>query len=160
MTSPDTSVGGILPAPEYWQAWFDGSAFPNPGRMGIGIVLQAPNGQRQLQSLMPRESGCNNEAELHALCAVLLLAHEAGARCVQIRGDSDVAVRYVNRTDSTVIERIRLLVERAQALIATFDDVQLSWVPRHRNQAADDLSRAALGLPSKPAVVGQRRREK
>lgn len=157
MTPADTPH---IPASDYWQAWFDGSALPNPGRMGIGIVLESPDGQRQHQSFVPRDSGCNNEAELLALCAVLTLARDAGARRVQVRGDSDIAVRYVNRTDATSIERLCLLIERAQTLVEMFDDVELRWVPRHRNQAADDLSRAALGLPSKPAVVGQRRRRK
>lgn len=145
------------PALPCWQAWFDGSALPNPGRIGIGIVLMTPDGQRHEQSFVPRESGCNNEAELLALCAVLTLAHEAGARRLQVQGDSNIAVRYVNGQDKTAINRLLILIQRAQSLLLNFDEVTLSWVPRHRNQAADSLSRRALGLPDKPASARARR---
>ena len=136
--------------PDCWQAWFDGSALPNPGRMGIGLVLQAPDGSVCEHSFMARESGCNNEAELHALCALLELAHDKGAMRLRICGDSDIAVRYVNGTDATEVRRLLALVQRAQALMAGFDEIDLRWVPRHRNAGADALSRRALGLREKP----------
>lgn len=155
MLRPDTAR---TPAQACWQAWFDGSALPNPGRIGIGIVLMAPDGQRSEQSFVPRESGCNNEAELLALCAVLMLAREAGVRCLQVRGDSSIAVRYVNGLDTTRITRLLILIQRAQTLMSDFDEVALTWVPRHRNLDADALSRSALGLPAKPVAAHRRQR--
>lgn len=134
---------------EVWQGWFDGSALPNPGRIGIGLVLQAPDGHVCERSLLARESGCNNEAELHALCALLEMAREQGLRRLLIHGDSNVAVRYVSGLDATGIERLGLLIRRAQQLLAEFDEISLHWIPRHRNGAADGLSRRALGLPEK-----------
>jgi ribonuclease HI len=136
-----------------WQAWFDGSALPNPGRMGIGFVLQSPDGSVCERSFLARETGCNNEAELHALCALLQLAQEKGVRQLQVYGDSDVAVKYALGIDETGIQRLQVLVLRSQALLAGFDEVGLKWVPRHRNQVADALSRRALGLAAKPARV-------
>lgn len=141
-----------------WQAWFDGSALPNPGRLGIGLVLQAPDGSCCERSFVARESGCNNEAELHALCALLELACEKGARRLHVCGDSDIAVKYVNGTDATEVRRLLTLVQRAQALMAKFDEIDLSWVPRHRNTGADALSRRALGLQAKPPPLGRRKR--
>jgi ribonuclease HI len=141
-----------------WRAWFDGSALPNPGRMGIGFVLQAPDGSTDERSFVTREVGCNNEAELNALCALLELAREKGARHLQVYGDSDVAVKYANGVDSTEIERLHALVLRTQDLLRSFDAVSLSWVPRHRNEAADELARRALGLPPKPARNARRGR--
>ena len=32
------------PQTEHWQAWFDGSATPNPGQIAIGAVLKSPDG--------------------------------------------------------------------------------------------------------------------
>ncbi|MDE2600102.1 MAG: ribonuclease HI family protein [Rhodocyclaceae bacterium] len=133
-----------------WQAWFDGSALPNPGKMGVGLVLLAPDGSQCERAFVAREPGCNNEAELNALCALLELARDKGVRHLQIYGDSDVAVKYVAGIKSTEIERLRKLVERSQILLGNFESVSLSWVPRHRNSAADALSRGALGLPPKP----------
>lgn len=138
---------------EVWQGWFDGSALPNPGRIGIGIVLQAPDGSVCERSLLAGASGCNNEAELHALCALLEMARERGLRRLLVHGDSDVAVRYVSGAEVTGIERLGQLISRAQQLLGDFDEISLRWVPRHRNSAADGLSRRALGLPEKPPAA-------
>lgn len=131
---------------------------PNPGKLGIGVVLLAPDGQRREESLLLNVSGCNNEAELQALCTALEMAAAAGARSLLVRGDSDVAIRYVRGPDSTQIARLCLLVAAARERLRHFDDVQLAWVPRHRNRDADRLSRQALGLPPSPALVLRRRR--
>lgn len=134
-----------------WQAWFDGSALPNPGKIGIGAVVLSPAGQRVEKFALPGHHGCNNQAELYALCAALELAHGAGAKRLLLHGDSDVAVRYVNGTNSTAIAELNSLVAQARAWIGRFDSVQLRWVPRHRNGEADRLCRQALGLAAKAA---------
>lgn len=144
--------------PAIWHAWFDGSALPNPGRMGLGFVLLSPDAERHERASLAPERGCNNEAELLALCALLETAHALGARRLCIHGDSDVAVRYVNGIDATAVERLAVLVQRACSLLDGFDEIRLHWVPRHRNAAADTLSRHALGLPAKPAPVPRARR--
>ena len=55
---------------------------PNPGRMAMGAVLTGPDGSvHQLSQPLPG-TGCNNEAELRALQAGLLLAQSHGARSV------------------------------------------------------------------------------
>jgi len=114
----------------------------------------APDGQCSEKSQLLKVSGCNNEAELHALCAALEMAAAAGARRLVLRGDSDVALRYVRGPDGTQIERLQVLVARARDWLLRFDELQLVWIPRHRNRDADRLSRQALGLPpsSAPAL--------
>ncbi|MDA8257342.1 MAG: ribonuclease HI family protein [Betaproteobacteria bacterium] len=144
---------------DYWQAWCDGSALPNPGKIGVGVVLMAPDGRCSEKSRLLNVSGCNNEAELHALCAALEMTAAAGARKLLLRGDSDVAIRYVRGPDSTQIARLKLLVAAACVWLRSFDEVQLVWIPRHCNRDADRLSRQALGLPpSLGPVVRNRRR--
>jgi ribonuclease HI len=105
-------------------------------------------------------TGCNNEAELHALCVALDMAFDAGARHLLLHGDSDVALRYVRGPDSTRIARLQILIESARDRLRRFDEVQLLWVPRHRNTDADRLSRRALGLPETvpPVARGRNRR--
>jgi ribonuclease HI len=131
---------------------------PNPGRIGIGVVLIAPDVRREEKSVLLNCSGCNNEAELHALCAALDMAAAAGARRLLLRGDSDVALRYVRGPDSTQIVRLCLLVAEARKRLRRFDEVQLLWIPRHRNGDADRLSRRALGLPPGPVPLARGRR--
>lgn len=113
------------------------------------------------KSALTGHSGCNNEAELAALCTALDMAFEAGAQRLQLRGDSDVAIRYISGPDSTQISRLVVLVAQARQGLQRFDEVQLIWVPRHRNLDADRLSRQALGLPAmaaKAAKSGRRSR--
>ena len=133
---------------------------PNPGKIGIGVLLVAPDGRREEKSFLLNCTGCNNEAELHALCAALETAAAAGAQKLLLRGDSDVALRYVRGPDNTQIARLCLLVAAARDGLRRFDEVQLLWIPRHRNRDADRLSRQALGLPSDPAPVPRRRRKR
>jgi ribonuclease HI len=125
--------------------------------MGLGIVLLAPDGRRTEHSSIGAGTGCNNEAELHALCAALDMAFAAGARELVLRGDSDVALRYVRGPDSTGIARLLVLIESARDRLRRFDEVQLLWVPRHRNREADRLSRQALGLPEGAPEKGKGR---
>ena len=124
--------------------------------MGLGVVLLAPDGERREHSALAPGHGCNNESELHALCLAIELAVAAGARRLILRGDSDLAVRYVTGVDSTAVARLLPLIARAREGLARFDDARLLWLPRHRNADADRLSRQALGLAAgvtpKPAL--------
>jgi ribonuclease HI len=89
------------------------------------------------------------------------MACQAGARHLLLRGDSDVALRYVRGPDTTRIVRLQILIESARDRLRRFDEVQLLWVPRHRNLDADRLSRLALGLPeSAPRKDKERRRRR
>jgi ribonuclease HI len=133
-----------------WKIWFDGAALPNPGRIGIGVLVVSPDGQRQERCATPHVHGCNNQAELLALIAAFELAGQLGARHLQVLGDSDVAISHVNGTSSTQVAALVPLIETARDWLGRFDSVALSWVPRHRNTEADRLCRQALGLPPKP----------
>lgn len=95
---------------------------------------------------------------MHALCAALDMARAAGATRLVLRGDSDVAIRYVRGPEGTQIERLRVLVARARDWLRCFEDVELLWIPRHRNAEADRLSRQALGLSRKSAGAQRVRR--
>jgi ribonuclease HI len=147
--------GTARPAQDCWQAWFDGSALPNPGKIGIGAVVIAPDGRRFEKSVQLGQHGCNNQAELHALCAALELAHNAGAQHLLVRGDSDVAISYVTGTSSTQIASLTPLIAKARDLLSRFERVELQWVPRHRNTEADRLCRQVLGLTQKPVKTRQ-----
>ncbi len=143
-----------------WQLWFDGTASPNPGRMGLGVVVHGPTGERLTDALKLAPGGCNNAAELHALMRGLQLAHTAGARRVLAFGDSDFVVRHVRGEQHTQVEPLAGLVAQARTLLTQFDGVRLVWVPRHRNGEADRLAREVLGLAHKPATrpVSRKRR--
>ena len=137
------------PAPA-WRAWFDGSARPNPGRCGIGAVLEGPGG---LRIEVSRASGYGNssEAEYRALIAVLEAAVEQGAGTLVVHGDSQVVIDDVNAPDSASAPVLRDYRERARSLLARLPGATLRWVPRHKNAQADALSQRAV--PPQPAGV-------
>lgn len=137
-----------------WRAWFDGSARPNPGRCGIGAVLEGPGG---LRVELSRGCGFGNssEAEYLALIAVLEAAVEHGAGTLAIHGDSQVVVDDVNAPDSASAPVLRPLRERARVLLARLPGATVRWVPRHKNLDADALSQRAV-----PPIVTEEAHER
>jgi ribonuclease HI len=142
-----------------WYLWVDGTALPNPGRIGLGLVLQSPAGETRSESVAPGLHGCSTQAELQAFCHGLKMAAEAGATRLLVVSDSDFVVRHVRGEAQTEVARLLPLVAEARALAASFAEVDLRWLPRHRNQEADHLARAALGLAQKPLLRPRRRRK-
>lgn len=149
-----------------WVIRCDGSAVPNPGRMGLGAVLVAPGGcSRHTLSQATGTVGCNNEAELRALLLALqwLAQHRAPATAltVAVFSDSRVLVDQLGGPgDATPVVRLAPLVDALRAQMRTFGAVAVHWVPRHRNAEADTLARAALGLAAKPASPHRQGRRK
>lgn len=142
-----------MPPSETWIIHCDGSAEPNPGRMGMGAVITAPDGSRQTRSLTCSERGCNNEAELRALMAALRTLDAKQVRTVHIYSDNSILVSQLDgHCQQPPVARLSGLFDEARALLATFDLALLSWIPRHRNGEADALARAAIGLPPKITV--------
>ena len=96
MTAARAAAPG-LPSP--WVIHCDGSAWPNPGRMGLGALLMGPDGTVRHQiSEATTFTGCNNEAELRALLRALQwLQGEAAAAttAVQVISDSSVLVEQL-----------------------------------------------------------------
>ena len=142
-----------LSAPEHPRRWTihcDGSAMPNPGRMGIGAVITQPDGTRHTLSQATHTTGCNNEAELRALTLALEEARARGASAVVAYSDNSILVEQLGAADARPIARLAPLFEDARALLGTFEEASVQWIPRHRNGEADALARAALGAGPKP----------
>ena len=135
-----------------WIIHCDGSAVPNPGRMGLGAVLVAPDGTRHVLSMATDARGCNNEAEARALLAALRDAQARGATALLIYSDSSLLVAQLGAVNEPPVLRLAALYEEVRALLATFTHTSLHWIPRHRNGEADTLARAALGLLPKMPV--------
>lgn len=135
-----------------WIAYCDGTALPNPGRIGLGAVMTAPDGTRHSLSQTTRAQGCNNEAEARALLATLQELQRQGAATLRVHCDNSVVVEQVGGGAARPIPRLADLFAEVRALLASFDQAELVWIPRHRNGEADALARAALGLTEPRAV--------
>ena len=155
-----TDVAATVPAlaATTWRIHCDGTALPNPGLIGIGVVLVSPTGATFTLSEASGARGCNNEAEAAALIAALRLAQHHGARALCIRSDSAVVVEQTIGTTRTTIARLAKPFAEARALLATFDAIDFQLVQRRHNGVADALARASLGLAPKPPPKQSKRK--
>lgn len=152
-------------APGAWVIHCDGSAWPNPGRMGLGAVLTGPDGTVRHQiSEATTFTGCNNEAELRALMLALrwlALQGIATSSPVQVLSDNSVLVEQLGGHPKAPIARLAPLFDEARLALRQFPQAQVQWIPRHHNGAADTLARAALGLaPKAAATPGHHKKKK
>lgn len=129
----------------------DGSALPNPGRMALGAVLQTPQGMRYTLSEDTRRVGCNNEAEALALLAALKILTAHHVQYAHIYSDSSILVEQLQAPHPKPIARLSALYAHARTEAQRFTAVEMHWIPRHRNQEADALARAALQSPAAAA---------
>lgn len=129
-------------APGTWLGWFDGSATPNPGRIGIGALLTAPDG---VSVEISRRAGHGNsgEAEYLALIALLEAALPLRPPALLIRGDSRVVIDDLVDMKGAGAAGLEGYRRRARELLAQLPGARLRWVPRHRNGDADRLSQQA-----------------
>ena len=133
-----------------WQAWFDGSARPNPGQCGIGGLLRGPAGEL-VEFSRAAGYGNSSEAEYLALIALLEAALAHGIPGLTVYGDSQVVIGDVNGPPERSAPVLRPYRARVQALLTALPAVTLRWVPRHRNLEADRLSQRAGDLPASEA---------
>jgi ribonuclease HI len=127
------------PGSAAWRAWFDGSAHPNPGRVGIGALLAGPGGE-QVEISRRAGHGNSGQAEYRALIALLEAAVPLRPAELLVYGDSQVVIDDVNRRGARPATGLEGERERVDTLIAQLGKVSLRWIPRHKNGAADRLS--------------------
>lgn len=135
---------GRLPGHVHVTVWFDGACTGNPGAMGAGAVLEA-EGRREVVRV-PLGRGTNNEAEYGGLIAGLRAAKRMGATQVTVHGDSQLVIRHLEGSYKVKAANLRPLYEEARDLLATFDEVDLNWVRREENAAADRAAREAVAM--------------
>jgi ribonuclease HI len=130
------------PSPTAWRGFFDGSAHPNPGRIGIGAVLAGPQGER-VEISERAGHGSSSDAEYLALIALLRAAVQHGVQELQAAGDSQGVVQDVLIDGEFSAAALAHHRAQALALMQQVGTVALHWVPRHRNAEADRLSQRA-----------------
>jgi ribonuclease HI len=140
-------LAAAQPDPDAWLAWFDGSCHPNPGKLGIGGMLRSPAGET-VEICRMAGHGDSNEAEFLALIAILEAAIDAGVNRLVVYGDSQVVIGAVRPSDPQALPAThwRGYSEQARALAARIENLTLTWIPRHKNNAADTLSQRAIAL--------------
>ena len=123
---------------------FDGTAMPNPGQMGIGVIL-IENGSiiSRISRKLP-DVGTNNIAEYVALNVGIQKALELGWKHVIIEGDSQLVVNQLNGTWKVRQDHLRPLHSEVSKNLGKFESFSLKWIPREKNSTADKLASEAL----------------
>ncbi|XP_024156391.1 uncharacterized protein LOC112164432 [Rosa chinensis] len=133
-----------------WVLFFDGSRTDTLA--GAGIVLENPAGDRFSYSFQLTFQCTNNQAEYEALIIGLKVLLEMGIRDVQIRGDSQLVINQLQEKYRCASWLPIPYLNRAIELLDQFTDVDMEYIPRERNFAANELAQLATGITLKYGV--------
>nr|XP_011465143.1 PREDICTED: uncharacterized protein LOC101299390 [Fragaria vesca subsp. vesca] len=143
-----------------WQLYFDGAARTRGA--GAGVIFITPSRGLIPYSFSLMAVCSNNVAEYEALIIGLEIALEMRIDALQAYGDSQLIVRQVNDEYAVRNENLMPYHQRVKYLMARFQEVHVSHIPRSENDKADALAKlaASLTLPNEKDIqitVGERR---
>ncbi len=131
-------------ASETWVVCTDGASRGNPGPASIGAAVYDAAGNEVHTVSRRIGRATNNEAEYRAAIAGLEGALALGARDVELRMDSELAVRQLNMRYKVRNPALRRLFGRVKDLQWRFDSFEVRHVRREQNRRADQLANEAL----------------
>ena len=121
----------------------DGASRGNPGPAAVGWVIVTSDGIVAEGNDRIGET-TNNRAEYEGLIRALEAARDYGFDVVDVRVDSQLAVKQVRGEWDTNDPDLRERRVTVRELLASFDDWSLQHVPREVNERADELANEAL----------------
>ena len=125
-----------------YEAFFDGSAKPNPGEMTVGgLIKLKESGETIHEYSKDIGEGTNNEAEYSSLLMLLDEVLERNIQSIVIYGDSALVVNQVNRTWKAKDDRMKALRNHARQMLSLIPEWKLEHVKRGKNKEADSLTR-------------------
>ena len=125
------------------EIYVDGACSGNPGKAGIGVVINA-NGQcvKEISRFIGKAT--NNIAEYSALICALREAIILKAKRIKVFTDSELIYRQVMGQYKVKNQKLKILWEEVQLLQKKFDSVVLMHVLRDKNKEADRLATSSL----------------
>jgi ribonuclease HI len=110
------------------------------GRAAIGALLRTPRLVTVAQISKAICPATHNVAEYRALIEGLKLARDYGIQRIRVYMDSELVVDQVNGVSAVRQAHLGELHEVASSLVALFESIRISWVPREMNAEADRLA--------------------
>ncbi len=125
----------------------DGSCMPNPGDMGIGIVMFEDGSIKKTISEYVGE-GTNNIAEYKALIRGLeeIKGWKRPGDRVMVFMDSLLILRQAKGDWKVKKRELKPLCEKTIKLINEIKDIEIIWNGREENGIADSLAKEAIIL--------------
>ena len=137
----DTSPAGTLAE---LVAYSDGGSRGNPGEAACAVVVFDPSGNELLRRAKRLGTATNNQAEYEGVILALELAGQLGAKKLEVRLDSELVVRQLEGAYKVKNEGLQPYYARACEMLAAFQVVAVSHIPRSKNKLADKLVNATL----------------
>ncbi|GAC1324274.1 MAG: hypothetical protein NVSMB25_21640 [Thermoleophilaceae bacterium] len=125
----------------------DGGARGNPGPAAIAAVATAGDGSALEERTAYIGEATNNVAEYRALLLGIELAHELGARELELVNDSELVARQIGGQYKVKHAGLRPLYLDALTALRGFDRWSVRNVPRSDNTRADELVNSTLDNP-------------
>jgi|ERR1051325_8590815 ribonuclease HI len=131
------------------EAWFDGACEPvNPGgHVGYGALIKQ-NGEVlwEYSGYLRPGNTSNNVGEYLGVLSVLkeLKARGLERERVVIAGDSKLVVMQMKKKWKIKAGLYVSLALEAKDLFTDFSDTTIIWIPREKNERADELSKREL----------------
>lgn len=125
-------------------AHIDGGSRGNPGPAAYGLVIEGADGARIASLSKYLGHTTNNVAEYQGLLAVLTYALENNYLRLKIISDSELMTRQINGQYKVRNPNLKVLYDRARALIAQLEWFRIEHVRREHNREADRLANAAM----------------
>ncbi len=122
----------------------DGAAKGNPGPAGIGVVARTEEGTVLFEHAEYIGETTNNVAEYTAFIQGLRMARQKGLNTVRMASDSELLVRQLHGLYKVRHPNLKDLYDRAVALMAQFERIEVCHVPREKNAEADALANRAI----------------
>ena len=122
----------------------DGTAEPNPGAAAIGAIIRDEQGKVIATISQSIGRATSNQAEYRAVITALETAIRLGARQVDLRSDSELVVRQLNRRYRVKAAALKPLYQQVKQLLGQFRGFTITHIPRQQNREADNLANIAL----------------
>lgn len=127
----------------------DGGSRGNPGPSASGFVLLNEHNEVVEEKGVFLGVTTNNQAEYQSLKFGLTAALKRGIRSLDVYMDSMLVVNQIKGVYKVKNADLRAVYSSAMDLIAKFESVRITHVPRERNKKADALVNEALDASSK-----------
>src|SRR3954469_21940166 len=122
-----------------WIMHFEGSKML--AGLGAGVVLTSPTGDTVQYVLQIMYTDSNNAAEYEALLHGLRMAVSMGIQCLEVRGDSNLAISQINGDFDAKDPKMAAYRNAVLKISARFEGLEFHHIARENNQAADVLAR-------------------
>jgi ribonuclease HI len=124
----------------------DGGARGNPGPAAYGVVVRNNKGEvlAELKDYLGRQT--NNVAEYSGLLAALDWAVREKHLSLKVLSDSELLVLQMRGQYKVKNQDLKLLYDRAQALVRKLQQFSIEHIPRESNREADRLVNEVLDI--------------